>query len=54
MAGGRLTQSPVMGSFVPAEARIDLGALRANVAALREHAGVALVEEALGGVGVAP
>ena len=32
-----------MGSFVPAEARIDLGAVRANVAALRERAGAAEV-----------
>jgi alanine racemase len=32
-----------MGFFVPAEARIDLGAVRANVAALRERAGGAEV-----------
>ena len=43
MACGRLTQSPFMGSFVPAQARVDLGAVRANVAALRERAGAAEV-----------
>jgi alanine racemase len=32
-----------MGSFVPAQARVDLGAVRANVAALRECAGAAEV-----------
>ncbi len=43
MALGRLTQSPVMGPFVPAQARVDLGAVRANVAALRLRAGAAEV-----------
>jgi len=43
VARGRLTQSPVMGSFIPAEVRVDLSAVSANVAALCKRAGAAEV-----------